>query len=109
MKLDLEALRRRARQAAEQLRQQLRARAGQAGGPSHALSAFVRPELGAVPPPLRRLLEPVVAALAITLLAGLGAVATVNIATLMLVAAVVVLILRLVFGIELDLVPPPFA
>ena len=68
-----------------------------------ALAAFVRPELGATPAPLKRFLEPLVAALALSALVGLGAFGMVGFATLFLAASLIYLIITKVFGIELGL------
>jgi hypothetical protein len=77
------------------------------GDPSSALSLLIRPNLGPTPAALRRFLEPVVAAsalLAVVVLTGIGAL---GVAAMLTAVALIYLIVTKVFGIELDLVPPP--
>jgi hypothetical protein len=71
-----------------------------------ALSTFIRPNLGDTPAPLRRVLEPIVAAsalLAMVVLAGFGAL---GFGAMLIAAGLIYLIITQVFGIQLDLVPP---
>jgi len=70
---------------------------------SKALSLLLRPNLGPTPQPLRRLLEPVVAAAALSALVSLATVGAVSFAVLVAVAGVIYAILTYVFGLELDL------
>jgi hypothetical protein len=88
----------RLRDEAARLRQRLRDTSG-----SQALSTFLRPNMGPTPAPLRRVLEPVVAVAALSLLATLLAAGALSFATLVLVAALVYAILTQVFGLELGL------
>ena len=77
------------------------------GQKSLALTTFLRPNLGATPAPLRRALEPVVAAcamLALAVLIGIGASAGL---LFLLAGALVYLIITKVFGIALTLGEPP--
>ncbi len=70
------------------------------------LATFIRPNLGPTPAPVRRVLEPVVAASAMLALAVLSGIATINLALFMLCAGLVYLIVTYVFGVELDLNVP---
>ncbi len=70
---------------------------------TRALTELLRPNLGPTPRPLRRLLEPVVAMAALSLLLSLATVGAVSFATLVLVAGLIYAILTYVFGLELDL------
>jgi len=76
------------------------------GETPQALSAFVRPNLGPTPEPLRRLLEPVVAAAAAAVLVVLGGIGLFHFSIFFLVAAMIYAIIHYVFGIELDLMVP---
>lgn len=73
---------------------------------SKALAELLRPQLGAVPSPARRLLEPMVAAAAIAALASLASLGAASLAMLLLTAGLIYAILTVVFGIELDFSPP---
>jgi hypothetical protein len=70
---------------------------------TRALSTFLRPHLGPTPAPLRGLLEPVVAAAAVSLLATLLMVGAFSFATLLAVLGLVYAILTYVFGVQLSL------
>ena len=67
-----------------------------------ALTELLRPNLGPTPEPLRRMLEPLVAACAVSVLAALLGVGAVSFAALVVVAALAYAILTYVFGLELD-------
>jgi hypothetical protein len=67
----------------------------------HALSVFLRPNVGDVSARWRRVLEPVVAVLALGSLAILIGIAAVNLFAFMLVGGLIVLILTRVFGLNL--------
>ncbi len=85
--------------------ERLRDRLGR-GGETQALSQLLRPDLGKTPAPLRRVLEPVVAATALVVLASLLGMGAFGFATLALAAALIYLILTKVFGLELSLGTP---
>ncbi len=70
---------------------------------TRALAELLRPNLGATPRPRRRLLEPVVAIAAVSVLVSLASVGALSFATLVLVAGLIYAILTYVFGLELDL------
>ncbi len=75
------------------------------GSRGQTLAHFMRPDLGGSA--LGRALEPVVAAsamLALVVLVGVGAL---SLAGLMAAAVLIYLIITHVFGIELDIQPPP--
>jgi hypothetical protein len=68
-----------------------------------ALTELLRPNLGPTPRALRRVLEPVVALAALSVLVSLLGVGAVSFATLAVAAALMYAILTYVFGLELDL------
>jgi len=68
-----------------------------------ALSTFLRPNLGAVPPNLRRWLEPAVAVLGLSALGALAMVGSFGAALVMLAAMLAYLVVSYVFGIRFDL------
>jgi len=90
---------RRIRAEADRLRSRVRGDAPTGG----ALAAFVRPDLGATPAPLRRVLEPLVAAAAAVALALLLGIGVFNFAMFFAAATLIYAILTYVFGIEFDL------
>ncbi len=67
------------------------------------LSTFLRPNLGKTPAPLRRFLEPLVAALALSLLATLLVAGSVTLVVFMGIVGLIYAILTHVFGLELGL------
>jgi hypothetical protein len=73
------------------------------GTSSQALSQMLKPNLGPTPEPLRRLLEPVVAATALAALLSLFALGAFSFATLVAIAGLAYAILTYVFGLELGL------
>jgi len=68
--------------------------------------ALMRPQLGATPPPLRRVLEPVVAASALLALGVLISWGALSVGAFLIAGLLIALILERVFGIEVDLEPP---
>ncbi len=70
---------------------------------SGALSAFIRPNLGPTPRPLRRVLEPVVAASAVLALVVLLGFGMFSFAGFFIASSLIYLIITQIFGIELDL------
>ncbi len=70
------------------------------------VQALWRPELGALPPRLRPLLEPVVAGLGLGTLVLLAGTGTLALLVLGVVALLFYLIVTYVFGIQLDLGMP---
>lgn len=95
--------------ARDQLRREAqRLRASFSNNDARALSTFVRPNLGPVPSPLRRALEPVVALVAGVVLAVLMAFGLLHFGLFFLAAGLIYLILNKVFGLELDVnLPTP--
>jgi hypothetical protein len=67
---------------------------------------LMRPNLGTTPPPLRRVLEPVVAASAALALAALLGLGVVSFTLFLLAGALIYAILTKVFGLELGLEMP---
>ena len=97
-----------ARQEAARIKEQVAARVAPDTGPG-ALSTFIRPDpsvLGPTPEPLRRLLEPVIAAWAILTMGALLGVGAVGFSLMFAAAALLYLILTRVFGLELDVKMP---
>ena len=88
----------RLRDEAARLRRTARPRDG-----NEALTAFIRPNLGRTPEPLRRILEPVVAAAAALALAVLLSFGMFSFAGFFVAATLIYAIITYVFGIELDL------
>ncbi len=72
-------------------------------GDARALTQLLRPNLGPTPSSLRRVLEPVVALSALTLLLSLFSVGAFSFAVLFIVGGLIYAILTYVFGIELAL------
>ncbi len=81
----------------------LRTRVAGNGRPATALSALVRPDLGNTPAPVRRFLEPLVAASALVVLIVLLGLGMFGFATLFLAVSLMYLIITRVFGIELGI------
>jgi len=88
----------RVRDEAARVRRTARPRDG-----SEALAAFIRPNLGPTPQPLRRVLEPIIAAAAALALAVLLSFGMFSFAGFFLAATLIYAIITYVFGIELDL------
>lgn len=84
-----------------QERRRIRERMGTSEG--RALSTFIRPDLGPLPTPLSRLLEPLVAVLAGSVMAFFAALGMLHFGIFFACLSVVYLIITHVFGIELDL------
>ncbi|MEK7704085.1 MAG: hypothetical protein AAB426_03935 [Myxococcota bacterium] len=79
------------------------------GERASAVLALVRPQLGHTPPALRRVAEPMVAAAAMLALGVLIGWAALSVGALVLAALIIALILKHVFGLELELdAPLPF-
>ena len=91
----------RVRSEAERLRDRMRADSS-----TLTLAAFVRPNLGPTPDPLRRVLEPIVAASAAMALVVLLSIGVLSFGTFFVVASLIYAILTYVFGLELDLNVP---
>lgn len=75
---------------------------------ARALSTFLQPDLGLVPSPLRSILQPLAAALALSILTGLVGLAAINFASFALVASLIYLMITKVFGIHVDMNAPAF-
>lgn len=88
----------RLRDEAARVRRTARPRSG-----NETLTAFIRPNLGPTPEPLRRVLEPVVAAAAALALAVLLAFGMFSFVGFFFAATLIYAIITYVFGIELDL------
>jgi hypothetical protein len=73
---------------------------------SKAMAQLWRPNLGPTPAPLRRMLEPAVAASGLFSLIALLGMGLTSLVALSVAAALVYLILTYVFGIELDFQMP---
>lgn len=70
---------------------------------STAVAAFLRPNLGATPAPVRRFLEPIIAGAAAVVIAMLLGFGLYGFAIFFLSAGLIYLVLTHVFGLELDL------
>ena len=80
---------------------------GQAGNAPRALvTQLIRPDLGPMPPTLRRFVEPVVALVAAATLVALLGMGTVCFTLFVLAGALMYAILTRVFGLELDVQMP---
>lgn len=91
-----------ARQEAARIKQQVMG----PDAPPGALSTFLRPDLGPTPDPLRRILEPVIAAWALLTMGALLAVGALGFATMFAAASLLYVLLTRVFGLELDVKLP---
>lgn len=97
--------------AAKRLRDELRRLSHRVLGPQHAegttlMLELMRPNLGPTPLPLRRVLEPVVAACALVALVTLLGLGVASFTLFLLASALIYAILTQVFGIELGLNMP---
>ena len=68
--------------------------------------ALLRPDLSTTPPPLRRLLEPLVAIAAAGVVATLAGMAALSFAAFMLACALMYAVLTQIFGLELSVQLP---
>ena len=75
---------------------------------SSELVAFARPQMGAMPSPLRPILEPIIAVSSLLALMMLSGIGLASVTVLLAVSALIFAIMTQVFGIEIDIDPAHF-